>query len=566
MLTSDGENRVYWLDNLRSFMVFLVVLLHAAIVYEKNAIGALWWIVFDPSDSNLPSIVFAILDIFVVATLFFVAGYCTPLSLKKRQGWAFLLAKFRRLIIPWALAVLTLIPAYKVIYLYSRNLPQQSWENYFHWNSLWSQNWLWFLPVLFLFNVLYLCLSNTRINLSGLKLKTALGAVFLGSIAYGCCIHLFNLRAWTTSVLFDFQNDRLLIYFLVFLLGALCWQRQVFADIRSNKKLSLMLHSTGWLPIALHISLFAYPILNPGKYLISKVMDTLMLQLAFVTSLAYLLYAIIMTFRIYLNKQGPISKIMNRNAYSVYIVHTVVLGMIALPMLDLVMPSLLKLSLSAVLTFVISNLIASAYRGLSGVNCLDRVKGSFMRPVTAAALFAILLITTGCTKRENADQANEAPRVSLHVAVLLGNLDAIGQHINAGSDLDQKDAYGSSPLHVAITFDKTDISRALIDAGADLTVTNNEGATPLHIAAFFCRTEIVDALLAKGADRTLKNNAGHTALETVAGPFADVEGIYDTIGKALKPLGLKLDYDRIKETRPQIAEMLRQTELRHAAQ
>lgn len=36
-----------------------------------------------------------------------------------------------------------------------------------------------------------------------------------------------------------------------------------------------------------------------------------------------------------------------------------------------------------------------------------------------------------------------------------------------------------------------------------------------------------------------------------------VKGIYDGLAAALKPLGLKLDYERIKTTRPQIAEMLR---------
>ena len=61
----------------------------------------------------------------------------------------------------------------------------------------------------------------------------------------------------------------------------------------------------------------------------------------------------------------------------------------------------------------------------------------------------------------------------------------------------------------------------------------------------------------KGADKTLPNKAGRTALESVSGPFNDVKGIYDSLGAAVEPLGLKLDYERIKMTRPQIAEMLR---------
>lgn len=180
-----------------------------------------------------------------------------------------------------------------------------------------------------------------------------------------------------------------------------------------------------------------------------------------------------------------------------------------------------------------------------------------MKTVTTTMLLAILLTVAGCGKREDSDAERRPPRVSLHAAALQGNLDAVRRHIDAGSDLNAKDAYGSTPLIVAATFGRTDVARALIDAGADMTITNNEGSTPLHIAAFLCRTEIVQALLDKGADTTVRNKAGRTALETVSRPFDEVKGVYDGLGAALEPLGLKLDYERIKATRPKIAEMLR---------
>jgi len=183
-----------------------------------------------------------------------------------------------------------------------------------------------------------------------------------------------------------------------------------------------------------------------------------------------------------------------------------------------------------------------------------------MKTVTTAMLVVTLLIVVGWGKQVNSSE-EKAPGVSLHLAALQGNIDAIRQHIKAGSDLDEKDAYGSSPLIVAVTFGKTEVARALIEAGADLGIRDNYGSTPLHLAALFCRIEIVKALLDKGANKYLRNNNGATAFDIAASHFDDDKGIYDQLGAALGPMGLELDYEQIRITRPKIAEMLRpQTE------
>ena len=136
-------------------------------------------------------------------------------------------------------------------------------------------------------------------------------------------------------------------------------------------------------------------------------------------------------------------------------------------------------------------------------------------------------------------------------------MNVVKQHITAGTDLNVKDQYGSTPLIIASTFGKTDIAKELIDGGADLNIKNNDGSTPLHIAAFFCRTEIVKALLDKGADKSLLNNYGSTAIASVSSEFKDVKPIYDQMSKDLGPLGLKLDYKHLEATRPVIAELLK---------
>jgi hypothetical protein len=183
-----------------------------------------------------------------------------------------------------------------------------------------------------------------------------------------------------------------------------------------------------------------------------------------------------------------------------------------------------------------------------------------MKATTMAGLVMIALLAfAGCGNRERSAPARppQPPEVSLHEAVLVGNVGAVRQHVAAGSNLDEKDSYGSTPLIVAATFGKTETAKELIRAGADLSLANNEGSTALHIAAFLCRTEIVRALLDGGADKNAKNNAGRTALDAVSAPFDDARPVYEEVQAGLGPLGLKLDYAYIQATRPKIAEMLR---------
>ena len=106
----------------------------------------------------------------------------------------------------------------------------------------------------------------------------------------------------------------------------------------------------------------------------------------------------------------------------------------------------------------------------------------------------------------------ESPDITLFNAAVAGNLEAVKQHIAAGTDLNQVDpnplgSKGSS-LHAAAAFGYTEVAVALIEAGADVNQKENEGQTPLHTAALFCYPKIAQALLDNGADKTIKDNDG----------------------------------------------------------
>lgn len=179
-----------------------------------------------------------------------------------------------------------------------------------------------------------------------------------------------------------------------------------------------------------------------------------------------------------------------------------------------------------------------------------------MKGYSVCILMALIAFTSCESKGQKSTSSAEAPKMTIHEAAFLGDLDGLKAHINAKTDLNQKDEYGSAPLSIAAVFGKPQVAKMLIDAGADLNVKSGDGSTPLHSAAFFGRKEIVQMLLDGGSDITIRNNYGATALESISAPFNDVKPIYDQVSRDLGPLGLKLDYKLIEEALPIIAEMI----------
>ena len=164
----------------------------------------------------------------------------------------------------------------------------------------------------------------------------------------------------------------------------------------------------------------------------------------------------------------------------------------------------------------------------------------------------------------------ESPDSSLFEAAVTGNLEAVKQHIEAGTDLNQIDPnpVGSkgSALHAAAAFGYTEVAVALIEGGADVNQKDKEGQTPLHMAALFCYPKIAQALLNNGADKTIRDNDGQTALEMVEFPWSIAKGIYELLdGIVFKPAGKPLDHNRIQKTRPQVAAIIRKAAINRNA-
>ena len=72
----------------------------------------------------------------------------------------------------------------------------------------------------------------------------------------------------------------------------------------------------------------------------------------------------------------------------------------------------------------------------------------------------------------------KAPDISIHDAALDGNIEAVKQHLAAGTDVNAKNISGWTPLHYAET---KEIVELLIAKGADVNAKNDGRRTPLDM-------------------------------------------------------------------------------------
>ena len=128
-------------------------------------------------------------------------------------------------------------------------------------------------------------------------------------------------------------------------------------------------------------------------------------------------------------------------------------------------------------------------------------------------LTTIAAVLVGC---------GESPKeISIHDAAAAGDIEAVKQHLAAGTDVNAKADGGVTPLIWAASNGHKEVIELLIANGADRNAKDLNGRTPLHYATFGYN-ETVELLLANGADVNAKNDDGVTPLDTAIVGFAFV--------------------------------------------
>jgi len=76
----------------------------------------------------------------------------------------------------------------------------------------------------------------------------------------------------------------------------------------------------------------------------------------------------------------------------------------------------------------------------------------------------------------------KAPDISIHIAARDGNIEAVKQHLAAGTDVNAKGLGGITPLSDAAYYGRKEIMELLIASGADANAKDYGGRTPLDVA------------------------------------------------------------------------------------
>lgn len=219
-----GRNNA--LDRARTFLTIVVLIHHAVIPYTYfGHTDPKSWIGFD-------AIVLAT-DSFFMAMFFMLSGLFVWPSLARRVTWAFTRDRALRLLLPFAVAALTVIPvAYYAIAL--RQDPTLRFAD-FWWNMVTAGPWpsgpLWFTWVLFVFD--FLAGFMFRSNEHGLDPVNRLSTrsfdrpwlFFLFLTAVTMIVYVpsrlyYGPNYWFEFGPFSVQASRVLLYLAYFLIGA----------------------------------------------------------------------------------------------------------------------------------------------------------------------------------------------------------------------------------------------------------------------------------------------------------------------------------------------------------
>ena len=339
-LTDVSERKVE-IDYLRTFVITLVLFVHASLAYTTSAfidsenpiassnpvVNEQRWIGFD--------LIVALNETFSMSLLFFVSGLFVWQSLSRKGAWKYFGDRLKRLGIPFVIGVLFLIPlAYYPAQLEVGLITGKNTSYGVFWLRMIRSDFetagpLWFLWLLLVFNCLSTLLyravplfgSFVRGQLDTILSRPVIffGVLFgISIIVYLPIAIIFGPLRWIGIGPFNAQAGRILLYLVYFLtgtaVGAIGIERSIF-------KTGGALAKRWWVWAAVGLMSFAVFIIMVA--LVTPMDRTIVSEIAFVVCCWAIVSGMTGFFLRFAKRRVRIFDSLSENSYGIFIVHYV---------------------------------------------------------------------------------------------------------------------------------------------------------------------------------------------------------------------------------------------------
>jgi peptidoglycan/LPS O-acetylase OafA/YrhL len=357
---NSPSGRVYFLDNLKTFIILLVVFFHSA--YAYSIYYSEDWYVVDIQKNLFFDVFITVAFAFMMPVMFFVAGYFGNRSLARKGLLPFWSDKFYRIVIPWALGVLILAPARGYMHSLSRNLYPSYlgyWAHYFFGKEYQThgQAQFYFLGMLTLFyavlSVVYLIrrsignVSNKPTKPSSLFLilfGLGTGLIFLGgNLVIGETI-------WPKIAIFDVPGTRFIPYMSYFFLGVFAYKQQWFTPSGYNPS------RKRWLPMCALFFFIFITFLN--KKLIPGEIGMACSALSYFFFCMTAVFALLAFFQKRIGFTSGLLASLSANSYAIFFIHYFVILWIILALRELQWNPFVKWLLVGILSVIVCYFVA----------------------------------------------------------------------------------------------------------------------------------------------------------------------------------------------------------------
>ena len=346
-------------DYLRSFAIVFVVLYHSFLAYSNLAsinlsnpidtispiVDAQKWIGFD--------IIILFGNTFGMSLLFFISGFFVWGSYKHNGSKKFLSRRMVKLLVPFILGVLIFIP----IAIYPAELQvdkilnrSSNFIDYwlaFATAGFWQPSHLWFLWVLFAFNIVVVVIFSLfskkiekfkthDFSNFGDPISMIIIVIIFSVLTYAPMMLLFGTTSWTQIVgPFIFQSSRFFLYLSFFLFGSLIGIFGLDQTIFSPGS-KLAKNWWKWSIAGVIVFLFYLAILIDPNL-------TLVYSIAYPLTCAFTIFAVIAIFLRFFRKNINIFDSLSENSYGIYFIHYLFVVWFQFLLLDLNISLFIKL-------------------------------------------------------------------------------------------------------------------------------------------------------------------------------------------------------------------------------